>query len=236
MNYEIDKLETEDWLLLAKLITLCCEMSEGEMVLDIEDDDLDNATQKLNNNVNYNQIDFMMKELGDTGVIEWDAVGEEGFKPSFRFAFNKKTFQFFKDKVLKSILDDREKLLSKINDLEGEIESIYKFNPQKLNENIEKTNKSAEHLLRTIQQDENLKSLENPIKEYRDHLDRICNINKSYQNIFTHIVRPIQEEGERGVKATAKWAIVSVVAASIISIIIGNWNTITTTMTSLTKH
>ena len=41
-----------------------------------------------------------------------------------------------------------------------------------------------------------------------------------------NIIKPIQKEGEAGVKQTVKWAIISIVASTFLSLLIGNWKDI----------
>lgn len=46
---------------------------------------------------------------------------------------------------------------------------------------------------------------------------------EKYEDVYKNIIRPVQLEGESGVKATVRWAIISIVASTAISVALGNW-------------
>lgn len=237
MNYELEKLEIDDWYLLLKLIVTSCEFSRGEICLKINDADFINVIKDIDCEINYNQVDFMMKELGDKGIIEWMALGDEDvYYPDFVFTFNTHTFKFIREILIKKIQDDRLSLINRIKELENELNSVYGFSPRLINKKINKTKENVDELLANIKKNELLKSLETPVRDFSDYTDKIKEINDSYQNIYGLIIKPLQEEGEKGVKATVFWAIISIVVATLLSIIISNWNSIKAIINSISTR
>lgn len=236
MNYRLDELEINDWYLLIRLIAQFCELSEGELCLKINDFDFAKVVKKTEDEgINYNQVDYMMKQLGDRGIIKWDVIGdEEVHYPDFTFTFNKQTFQFIREVVIKKLQDERVSLISRIRELETELNSVYGFSPSVINERISRTKENVEELLSAIKKNELLKSLERPVLEFSEYTDRIKEINNSYQNIYGLIIKPVQEEGRRGVKATVLWAIISIAVATLLSWLISNWNSIKTIVHGIT--
>jgi hypothetical protein len=55
-----------------------------------------------------------------------------------------------------------------------------------------------------------------------------------YEDVYKNIIRPVQLEGKSGVEATVRWAIISIVASTAISVLLGNWKEIVQLFRSLT--
>jgi hypothetical protein len=68
-----------------------------------------------------------------------------------------------------------------------------------------------------------LASLEKPVSEYTKYLEKIHGINEIYNDVYLNIVKPVKEEGTKGINATALWGILSIVIATLISTAISNW-------------
>jgi hypothetical protein len=61
------------------------------------------------------------------------------------------------------------------------------------------------------------------LREIQSHFDSISVVSEGYEHIYKNIIRPVQEEGKSGVKATVKWAILSILISTAISLAISNW-------------
>ena len=236
MKYKLDELEMDDWYLLLELIISSCEMSGGEICHKINDADLIKLVKsKPVSEINCNQIDFMMKKLGEERVIGWNVFGDDDMSyPDFEFTYNRSTFEFIRKQIIQRLRDDRQSLLERVNNLEKELKSVYGFSPSLINKKINDTNENIEKLLATIKENKMLSSLEEPVLEFAEYTKKIKGINKSYQNIYEIVLKPIQKEGEKGIKATVRWAIISIVVATLISTAISNWNSIKTISHGLT--
>jgi len=177
-----------------------------------------------------------MKSLGEEGKIGWQIYGdEEIYYPDFEYTYNKNTFKFIREHIILRIREDRESLLRQVSELKNELKSVYGFSPTSISNKIQDTNENIEKLLKTIKENKMLSSLENPVLEFAEYTRKIKDINESYQDIYEVIIKPIQKEGEKGVRATVRWAIISITVATLISIVVSNWSSIKTILYGLTK-
>ncbi|WP_416260209.1 hypothetical protein [Gibbsiella quercinecans] len=126
-----------------------------------------------------------------------------------------------------------EHLLFLINSVDGEfsalenrISEILTFNPKQLSITISETQRKLEEVGRHVSTNEILKPIEKPLQEIRRHFNSVSMVSANYENIYTNIIRPVQDEGRSGVKATVRWAIISIIISTVISLVISNFGKI----------
>jgi len=59
-----------------------------------------------------------------------------------------------------------------------------------------------------IKGNELLKPMESPLREIQQHFKSVSVVSSGYEDIYKNIIRPVQEEGCSGVKATVRWAVI----------------------------
>lgn len=110
--------------------------------------------------------------------------------------------------------------------LSSELTDLIGYDPKQLENQIRSANNIVHDLKTKIMVNEMLSSLAGPVDEMVAYISQIEEIHRDYVGIYKNITKPIVEEGKAGTKATALWAIISIVISTIISIIITNWNNI----------
>jgi hypothetical protein len=117
-----------------------------------------------------------------------------------------------------------EKIETKYTALDKRITEILTFNPSALTNRISDTKRKIDEVNTHVASNEILKPLSGPLREIQSHFDSIRVVSEGYEHIYKNIIRPVQEEGRSGVKATVKWAILSILISTAISLIISNWS------------
>ncbi|HHT9119106.1 MAG TPA: hypothetical protein ACFYD3_00990 [Candidatus Hypogeohydataceae bacterium YC41] len=100
------------------------------------------------------------------------------------------------------------------------------FNPDALLTQITQTNRIIHDIKKEVETNEMLSPLRKPLEEMQDYVSRTEIVTNVYSDIYLQIIKPIQMASQAGVRATAKWAIISIVLATTISIIVTNWNSV----------
>jgi len=77
-----------------------------------------------------------------------------------------------------------------------------------------------------IKGNELLKPMESPLREIQQHFKSVSVVSSGYEDIYKNIIRPVQEEGRSGVKATVRWAVISIIISTALSWAISNFNKI----------
>ncbi|MBD3658313.1 MULTISPECIES: hypothetical protein [Marinobacter] len=167
---------------------------------------------------NGNRLDAALYELNEAGIIYYEEVGEEGFRPFIGAGINSKSHSRVAE-LVSSIEDD-------YDSIEQRITEILTFNPEQLSETISDTQRKLDEVSRQISSNELLKPLERPLSEIRHHFRSVSTVSKHYEDVYKNIIRPVQEEGQSGVRATVKWAIISIVVSTGLSFLVSNWGTI----------
>ena len=129
-------------------------------------------------------------------------------------------YQFDNDQI-----DELKKFLEKYYDIYDHDVAIYK------SENYAKESYFAQSVFDDILKEkalENdlLKPILRPIEQIESQFKSVEAVSRIYDDVYKNIIRPIQKEGEAGVKQTVKWAIISIVASTLLSVLIGNWESL----------
>ena len=167
---------------------------------------------------NGNWTDSLLYKLNEAGVLHYEEIGEDGFKPIVIAGVSSHTHEYLCG-LLESVKQEHEALKARITE-------ILTFNPDQLSKTISETQSKLDDVSKHIHDNELLKPIEKPLNEIRHHFESVNRVASNYEDIYKNIIRPVQEEGRSGVKATVKWAIVSIVLSTCISLAISNWNKI----------
>jgi len=109
---------------------------------------------------------------------------------------------------------------NEISKLTKDFEELLDYSPIKIQEQITKTRNSILHIIKKVESDELLIPLKEKISTLSNYLDEIDSINKIYLNLYKNLIKPIKEEGIKGIKVTVTWAIISIIITALISILI----------------
>ena len=164
---------------------------------------------------NWNAVELLLYKLDEAGVIDYSEIGEDGFKPIILCIVNDDTHQY--------VAGLAEKTESVYVALDKRITDILTFNPSSLTNRITDTKRQIEEVKKHVASNDLLKPLAGPLREIQSHFDSISVVSEGYEHIYKNIIRPVQEEGKSGVKATVKWAILSILISTAISLAISNW-------------
>ncbi len=168
---------------------------------------------------NGNRIDVLLYNLNSTGILTYEEIGEEGFASIIISSINSTTHQYLSDLV--------ESAQAEYYSLEQRITEILTFNPNQLSAKISDTKKMLDEVEKIIKGNELLKPMEVPLREIQHHFKSVSAVSSGYEDIYKNIIRPVQEEGRSGVKATVKWAVLSIFISTALSWLIINYKTIT---------
>jgi hypothetical protein len=173
---------------------------------------------------NGNWVDSLLYALNETGVLSYEEIGEDGFAPIIIAGITKKTHEY-----LAGLISNLE---AERASLETRITEILTFNPNLLSKNINDTKAKLDEVDILIKGNDLLGPMAKPLKEIRHHFESVSAVSSNYEDIYKNIIRPVQEEGRSGVKATVKWAVISIFVSTGISLIVSNWDKISPLFTS----
>lgn len=167
---------------------------------------------------NGNWIDSLLYKLNDAGVLYYEEIGEDGFKPTIIAGVSSHTHEYLAG-LIESVKQEHEALNARITE-------ILTFNPELLSKTISETQSKLDDVSTHIQGNELLKPMEKPLDEIKHYFKSVNRVASNYEDIYKNIIRPVQEEGRSGVKATVKWAVISIILSTCISMVINNWGKI----------
>ncbi|WP_156099998.1 hypothetical protein [Nitrosococcus oceani] len=107
--------------------------------------------------------------------------------------------------------------------LNRRITEILSFNPSQLSKSISETQSKLDEVSRHIESNDLLKPMAKSLREIRYHFESVSAVSANYEEVYKNIIRPVQQAGESGVKATVKWAIISILVSTAISLVVSNW-------------
>lgn len=159
--------------------------------------------------ITHEQAWDFFDSLGEKNIIEYDF-----WRGIMIITITQNTYQHLINlithlKIEKLILDKR-------------IDEILTFNPHTLSKEIQETQNKIQEIRHQIENNDLLRGLENPLNHVGYYFNSVSKISNNYDDIYKNIVKPIQTEGREGIKATVKWAIISIVISTLLSFIIGN--------------
>lgn len=167
---------------------------------------------------NGNWVDSLLYKFNEAGILHYEEIGEDGFKPIIMAGVSSHTHEYLEG-LIESVNEEYDALESRISE-------ILTFNPKLLSKTISDTQKKLDEVSAHIGDNEILKSIEKPLKEIVHHFQSVSAVSSNYEDVYKNIIRPVQEEGRSGVKATVKWAVISIILSTCISLAINNWDEI----------
>jgi len=167
---------------------------------------------------NGNVLSQHLYELSEAGIVYYEEIGEDGFAPIIMVGCTKQTADHLAG-LLKEIEDDLESLRRRINE-------ILTFDPDRLKSEIHGAEEKLGAARKSAEENELLRPLLRQIGEIEKYLNGVSAVADKYEDVYKNIIRPVQLEGRSGVEATVRWAVISIVASTAISVVLGNWKEI----------
>jgi len=171
---------------------------------------------------NANVLEHYLYELNEQGIIYYEEIGDDGFPSAVFAGYTKKTAE-----RLLALLDEVETIFaekeSSLADLNGRLHDILTFNPDRLKHEIGRAKGQLTDTRKAAEANDLLKPLLPQIQMIEKHLQGGSAVAEQYEEVYKNIIRPVQVEGEEGVKATVRWAVFSIIASTAISLVISNW-------------
>lgn len=166
--------------------------------------------------------DYLL-ELNDKGVLEYEEIGEEGFKPIIMCSIKPETTDYLKKIIAEieteSSIDKKEILL-----LNTRITEILTFDPKRLSDKINSTEIIIAETKEQLKSNPILQPLTLQLNQIEIHFKSLSKVAHNYEEVYKNIILPVREEGKSGVRQTVKWAIISIIISTLLSVII-SWLT-----------
>ena len=196
-----------------RLLQTLIKYSDSNSSIDTKNNEMWKELNKIFSNGNL--LDQRLYELNSEGIIYYE---EDGFAPIILVGIKKETHLFLTQLIEKTEIE--------VINIEQIIKDLLTFDPELLTQNIEKAQKDLNHAKKQALSNEILKPILKPIEQIENQLKSVVAVSKVYDDVYKNIIKPIQKEGEAGVKQTVRWAIISIVASTFLSLLIGNWKDI----------
>lgn len=180
--------------------------------------DLNTATSSA---VHY---DLKLYELNEKGIIDYEEVGEDGFASIVTARVTKATHVHLASLLSTIEVETRE--------LERHLNEILTFDPEQMTAEIERAQRQLVEARAAAAANELLKPILEPISEIERHFASVVEVSRAYDNVYKNIIRPVQREGQEGVKATVRWAIIGIVVSTLLSVAISNWSALSKLLAS----
>lgn len=157
--------------------------------------------------------------LNSKGVLYYEEVGEEGFTPIMICSVNEGTVAYLKSLIKEVELEDADKQ-NKIVALNKRIVEILSFDPGKLSSDIKSTESTIYQARKQLDNNPVLRPLVEQLDQIEMHFKSLSSVANNYEEIYKNIILPVKEEGKSGVRETVKWAIISIVLSTFLSVVI----------------
>ncbi|WP_426054704.1 hypothetical protein [Janthinobacterium sp. PSPC2-1] len=167
---------------------------------------------------NGNVLVQQLFELNNERIVDYDEIGEDGFAPIIMVGCTERTHEHLAT-LLQEIDEDME-------DLRRRLAEILTFDPERLKNEISGAEAQIKSARRLAEESPLLKPLLPQISSIEKHFHGVAAVADKYEDVYKNIIRPVQLEGQSGVKATVQWAIISIFVSTLISVFLGNWKDI----------
>ncbi len=161
--------------------------------------------------------DYFYK-LDEQGVLDYEEIGEDGFKPIVMCSIKPETSQYLKQLVT-SVTNEASEKQMEIEKLNTRITEILTFNPEKLSDEI----RSTENIILQTRQQLSLNPVLQPLIAQLDqievHFKSLSKVANNYEEVYKNIILPVREEGKSGVRQTVRWAIISIIISTLLSVL-----------------
>lgn len=164
--------------------------------------------------------DYLFK-LNEEGILNYEEIGDEGFKPIIICSVKPETIGYLKKLIIEIEIHNSSYLRDMVL-LNKRITDILTFNPNRLSEEINSTEKIISQTKEQLKSNPILQPLSLQLEQIEIHFNSLSKIANNYEDIYKNIILPVREEGKAGVRQTVKWAIISIIASTIFSLIISS--------------
>lgn len=155
------------------------------------------------------RVNDYLFELNDAKAIYYEEIGEDGFSPIVICSVDKKT--------LEHLLGCLAAITGEVNLLDERVKSFLRHDPNRLRENIAQSERHIAEARDQLQRNPILAPLKAPLDDISRHFESIRKVAENYDDVYRNILKPVQEEGRSGVRATVRWAIIGIVASWLLS-------------------
>jgi hypothetical protein len=166
--------------------------------------------------------DYLLN-LNDKGVLNYEEIGEEGFKPILMCSLKPETTEYLKF-LIAEVETENSVDKKEIETLNKRITEILTFDPKRLSNEINSTEIIISKTKEQLKSNPVLQPLTLQLNEIEIHFKSLSKIAHNYEEVYKNIILPVKEEGKSGVRQTVKWAIISIVISTLLSVII-SWMT-----------
>jgi len=175
-------------------------------------------TQFLLNADTSIHVDYLFT-LNDKKILTYEEIGDDGFKPIIICSITNNTTEYLKT-LINLCSDTNTSKDNQIEQLNSRITEVLTFNPRKLSAEIKEAQTAIEATRTHIAVNPILTPLSQPLSQIEKHFLSLSRVADNYEDIYKNIILPVREEGKSGIRQTVKWAIIGIVASTILSSII----------------
>ncbi len=158
-------------------------------------------------------------DLSDREIIVFEAIGDEGIKPTYLCYVKPETTEYLK-KLITEIETENRSDKKEIDLLNKRIAEILTFNPKKLSDEINSTASIISQTKEQLKSNPVLQPLTLQLNEIELHFKSLSAVAHNYEDVYKNIILPVREEGKSGVRQTVRWAIISIIASTLLSLLI----------------
>ena len=116
-----------------------------------------------------------------------------------------------------------EEIENDLASLRYRLSEILTFDPDRLRSEISGAKNQLISARKTAEENELLKPLLRQITVIERNFQGVSAVADKYEEVYKNIIRPVQLEGKSGIEATVRWAIISIVASTAITVTLGSW-------------
>lgn len=158
-------------------------------------------------------------ELNEKGILNYEEIGEEGFKPIIICSLKPETITYLKE-IIREIETENSDDKKEIIRLSNRITEILTFDPKKLSDEINSTEVIIAQTKEQLKSNPVLQPLTLQLNQIEAHFKSLSKVAYNYEDVYKNIILPVKEEGKSGVRQTVKWAIISIFISTLLSVLI----------------
>lgn len=185
--------------------------AHGSQTIDLPDPVLSNFAEGEERAAN------VLKKLAERGAVHFEDVGDEGFKAI--------TYTSSGPRIHECIAEEIDVIMSLYADSvlaadaeKSRISNLVGFDLDGIRKSFDKLNDEIGKAAELTEDSEGLRYLRPEIGKIAEGFISLRGVLNNYEDIYRNVLIPIQKEGEKSLKATAKWAVIGIALSTIASI------------------